>query len=227
MDKVIVISGGSDGFGKEIAKRLTSNNKVIILSPNKEKLESAAKEIGCDFEVCDVTNCTSVESAIESVNKKYSKIDCLINNAGVWIEGAIDSNEFENIKKVIDVNVLGVIYMTKAVVSHMKENKKGLIINIISQAGINAKTERSVYTSSKFAITGFTKSLQLELAKFGISVTGIYPGKMNTKLFEKSGNPKDMNDSLDPKEAAKIVDFLLSLDSSTVVPEIGIKSLES
>lgn len=227
MDKVIVISGGSDGFGKEIAKRLVSENKVVLLSLNKTKLESAAIELGCDFEICDVTDSKSVESAIENVIKKHNKIDCLVNNAGVWIEGAIDANDYEDIKKTIDTNVLGVMYLTKAVVPHMKENKKGLIVNIISQAGINAKAERSVYTASKFAITGFTKSLQLELSKSGIAVTGIYPGKMNTKLFEKSGNPKDMEDSLDPKEAARIIDFLMSLDPKTVIPEIGIKYIDS
>lgn len=227
MNKVIVISGGSDGFGREIAKRLAADNKVVILSPNKEKLESAAKELNCDFEVCDVSDSKSVETAVKNIIKKHERIDCLINNAGVWIEGALDGNEYEKIKKVIDINILGVMYMTKAVVPFMKAKKKGLIINIVSQAGIYAKAERSVYTSSKFAITGLTKSLQPELAKYGIAVTGIYPGKMNTKIFEKTGHKKDMDDSLDPKEAAKIIDFLLSLDPTTVIPEIGIKYIEN
>lgn len=227
MDKVIVISGGSDGFGKEIVKRLASSNKVVILSPNKDKLENTARELGCDFEVCDVTESGQVKQAVDNIINKHGRIDCLVNNAGVWIEGAIESNDEEKIKKVIDTNVLGVIYLTKFVIPHMKNEKIGLIVNVISQAGINAKAERAVYTASKFAITGLTKSLQLELSKYGIAVTGIYPGKMNTQLFEKSGNPKDMSDSLDPKEAAKIIDFLLSLDPKTVIPEIGIKSLDS
>ena len=69
---------------------MVSNNKVVILSPNKEKLEKTAIELGCDFEVCDVTESSQVKTAVENIISKYSRIDCLINNAGIWIEGVID-----------------------------------------------------------------------------------------------------------------------------------------
>ncbi len=227
MDKVVVISGGSDGIGYEIAKMLSKNNKVIILAKNKEKTEKASKTLACDYFVCDVSDYSAIAKAVEQITKKYKRVDCLVNNAGIWIEGPIDTNDPEQISSVINVNTLGTIYLTRAIVPQMKKQKEGIIINIISQAGIYASSERSVYSASKFAITGFTKSILPELSKFGIRVTGIYPGKMNTKLFEKVGIKKQMNNALEPSEIAKAVDFILSLDKKTVIPELGIKNIEN
>ena len=226
MKKVIVISGGSDGLGKEIALKLSTQNTVVILAPSKKKLLSVAQEIGCDFEVCDVSNYDSVDQSVKTVIGKYKRIDYLINNAGIWVEGEVDKNKAEEIKKAIDINTTGTIYLSKAVIPYMKKQNSGLIINIISQAGLYGKAERSVYNASKFAITGFTKSIQPELARYNIAVTGIYPGKLNTKLFEKAGVTKTMTDALDPKEVAKVIEFLLSFPNSVVFPEIGIKHIK-
>ena len=94
MSKVIVITGGSEGLGKAIAKRLIKDNKVIIISNNEEKLKKTATEIQCDYVVCDVTNYKQIENAIETIFKKYINIDVLINNAGVWLEGDLTENTF-------------------------------------------------------------------------------------------------------------------------------------
>lgn len=224
--KVIVISGGSDGLGYQIAKQLTPKNTVVILSPSEEKASKVAKELGCDFVACDVSDYNQVETTINKVVSKHKSIDCVVNNAGIWIQGGLEENEPENIKRTIEVNTLGTIYLTKAVIAQMKQQKKGLIINVISQAGLYGKEERSVYTASKFAITGFTKSMQPELAKYGIRVTGLYPGKLKTKMFEKVGITKEMNDALDTKEVARTIEFILSCDDTTVFSEIGIKHID-
>ena len=227
MDKVVFISGGSDGLGYAIAKQLSPTNKVIICSPTKEKLEKAAKELDCEYEVCDVSDANAVEQAIGSIIEKHGKIDCLINNAGLWIEGELDANDIDDIKRVMDVNSLGVMLLSKAVIPHMKKEKSGLIINVISQAGLYGKAERSVYVASKFAITGLTKSLAGELSQYGIKVTGLYPGKMKTEMFEKMGIKKDMSNGLEPEEVAKTVEFILSAGGNTVFPEIGIKYVDN
>lgn len=227
MTKVVIISGGSDGLGKEMAKTLSVKNKVVILSPNKDKLEQTAKEIGCEYEVCNVADYGSVSNAVKNILKKHNRIDCLINNAGLWIEGELDDNEPKRIKKVVEVNTLGVIYLTKAVIPQMKKQSNGLIININSQGGIYGKSERGVYTATKWAITGLSKCLQPELAKYGIAVTGVYPGKMKTKIFEKIGIHKDMTDGLDPKNVARTIEFLLTFDNTVVFPEVGIKNIKN
>lgn len=225
MKKVIVITGGSDGLGKEIAKRLSLQNDVVIVSQNKEKLEEVAKEIGCDFQLCNVTNYQDISRSVKNIIDKYGKLDCLINDAGVWIEGELDENDPEKINHTFAVNTLGTINFSKAVIPQMKLQKSGRIINIISQAGIYAKAKRAVYCASKFAITGFTQALQSELATYGIGVMGVYPGKMNTKLFEKAGIDKKMDDAIESEEAAKVIEFILSFNDSTVFPEIGIKHI--
>lgn len=226
MKKVVVISGGSDGLGKEVARKLTSKCIVVILSPDKEKVQTASLELKCDFEVCDVADYKSVKNAIEFIINKHGRIDCLVNNAGLWIEGELDENDPKRMKEVIEVNALGTMYLSKAAIPFMKKEKKGLIINIISQAGIYAKPLRTVYHATKWAMTGFTKSLQIELVKYGIGVTGVYPGKMNTQMFEKVGIHKEMHDAVDPKEVAKIIEFILSFDHQTIFPEIGIKHIK-
>src|SRR3989338_5131172 len=227
MRKVILISGGSDGLGKSIAGYLANDCQVVILSPTESKLKKAAREIGVDFVDADVRNYKSLEKAVERVILKYNRVDCLVNNAGLWIQGELDDNKAEDIKDVIEVNNLGVVLFSKAVIPQMKKQKRGLIVNIISQGGLYAKPERAVYSAAKWGVTGFTKSLQGELAKYGISVTGIYPGKLNTKMFEKMGIEKDMSDALAPREVARIVKFLLETDSKVIFPEIGIKSLNN
>lgn len=226
MKKVVVISGGNDGLGKEIAKILGPNNDVIILVRSKDKALKTIKEIPCDFEICDIKDYSQIEKSIKSIYKKYKKIDCVINNAGVWTEGELDENDFSEIENAINTNTLGTIFLSKATIPYFKKQKSGLIINIISQAGIYAKAKRTVYNASKWAITGFTKSLQPELADYGIRVTGIYPGKMNTGLFRKKGIEKDMSDAISASEVAKTIEFILSFGNVIEFPEVGIKHVK-
>jgi short-subunit dehydrogenase len=221
--KTIIITGGSDGLGKTIAAKLTPTNKVFILSPNQQKLSSVAKELGCEYKVCDVKDYSQVEKIV----KEIGVVDCLINNAGLWVQGELDENDPERINEVVAVNLTGVINMTKAVIPGMKRQKSGLIININSQGGFYAKAERAVYTATKWGLTGFTKSIQPELARYGIGVTGIYPGMMQTEMFSKMNIEKDMAKGLNTEEVAKTIEFILGFDNPTIFPEIGIKHINN
>ncbi|MFA5931515.1 MAG: SDR family oxidoreductase [archaeon] len=222
--KIIVISGGSDGLGKEIASILSKNNKVIILSPTLKKLQKVSKKINCNYAVCDVSSFEQCKNTINKIIKKYKRIDYLINNAGLWIEGELESNSPERIQKVIEVNLNGLIYLTKSVIPIMKKQKKGTIININSQGGMySKKAKRSVYCATKWGVNGLTQSLQPELAIYGIRVMGIYPGRLNTKMFEKMGIKKDLKNSLEPSEIAKLIEFITTLKETTNIPELGIK----
>lgn len=222
MKKVIIISGGSDGLGKATAHLLSKENTVVILAPNSEKTAAVAKEIGCDFEICDITKWDQLQKAVQNIIKNHSQIDVLVNNAGLWIEGELDQNDPSWIYKVIEVNTLGTILLSKAVIPQMKAQQSGLIINVISQAGLYAKEKRTVYNASKWAITGFTKALEKELNPYKIKVSGFYPSKINTKMFEKVGIHKDPSGSMDPKEAAQALVYLVSLPSHLSVPELGL-----
>ena len=227
MSKVILITGGSDGLGKTLATDLAKDNKVIIMATSEEKLKKVSEEIGCDYYVADVTSFWEVDKKIAYLENKYSKIDVLINNAGLWIQEELDENDPDRIEEVIKVNLLGVINVTKAVVPSMKENKDGLIININSQAGINYKAERVVYNASKWGVTGFTKSLQPELAKYGIRVTDLMPGMMITDMFKKMNIEKNVANGLDTKEVARLVRFIIDTPKDVMIPEVGIKNINN
>lgn len=227
MKKVIVITGGSDGLGKTITSFLSKDNDVIIFATNEDKLSYVANENNCEYKVCDVTNYSLVESTIKDIVNKYGKIDVLINNAGIWIQGELASNDSDRIHSVIDVNLLGIINCSKAVVPFMKDNKEGLIININSQAGINHKAERSVYNATKWGVTGFTKSLQDEVAKYGIKVTNVMPGMMKTDMFKKLNIEKNMENGIDTKEVAKLIKFIIDVPKDVMIPEVGIKNINN
>ena len=226
MSKVIVITGGSEGLGKAIAKRLIKDNKVIIISNNEEKLKKTATEIQCDYVVCDVTNYKQIENAIDTIFKKYINIDILINNAGVWLEGDLTENTFEKISNCIDVNTKGPIYMTKAVLPNMYKNKSGLIINVCSQASFDNDDYSVVYNASKWAMRGFNRSIQRDISKKGVKVTGFYPGFMQTNLFKKAGNDYDASTGLEVEKVAKAIEYIINVDSDVIIPEMGIKDIE-
>ena len=167
-----------------------------------------------------------VEKCTNEIIEEFGKIDILINNAGLWIQEELEENDEKRIHDVIDVNLLGVIYMTKAVIPIMKKNQDGIIININSQAGINHKAERVVYNASKWGV-GFSKSLQDEVAKYGIRVTDILPGMLKTDMFNKMNIKKNMENGLDTKEVARLVKFIIDTPKDVMIPEVGIKNINN
>lgn len=227
MGKVIVITGGSDGLGRTLTESLSQENDVIILATNEQKLIEVANSNNCNYEVCDVSNYKLVEKSIKKIIDNFGRIDVLINNAGLWIQEELELNDSDRINSVVDVNLLGVINCSKAVIPIMKNNKEGLIININSQAGINHKAERVVYNATKWGVTGFSKSLQDEVAKYGIRVTNVMPGMMKTNMFKKMNIQKNMDNGLDTKEVARLIEFIINTPSDVMIPEVGIKNINN
>ena len=227
MEKVIVITGGSDGLGKTLATSLSEDNKVIIMATNEEKLKDVASKNNCTYKVCDVKDYLLVESIVKDIINEFGKIDVLINNAGLWIQDELDTNDSDRIHNVVDVNLLGVINCSKAVIPYMKQKENGLIININSQAGINHKAQRTVYNATKWGVTGFTKSLQDEVSKYKIRVTNVMPGMMKTQMFSKLNIEKNMENGVDTKEVARLVRFIIDTPDDVVIPEVGIKNINN
>jgi short-subunit dehydrogenase len=222
MMKHIVITGGSDGIGQALARSLGSDFQITLLARNSEKLKELATEIGCGFMVCDVRKAGDVQAAFSEIKARHGAIDILVNNAGVIVNGDLTDTPYETIETVMSTNATGAIFVTKACLEIMKPQRKGLIINVISTAGITAKPSRSVYNASKWALTGFTKAIQEEAAEYGVRVTGFYPGTVRTKLFEKAG--LELNGpALDTSQIVKTIRFVLDADDDILFPELGIK----
>ena len=227
MNKNIVITGGSDGLGKTLAMLLSKDNNVVILATNEDKLKEVSNEANCRYKVCDVRDYKVVEETINTINNELGHIDVIINNAGLWIQEELDVNDSNRIEDVVDVNLLGVINCSKAVIPLMKKNHDGLIININSQAGINHKAERTVYNATKWGVTGFSKSLADEVAKYGIRVSNVMPGMMKTDMFKKMNIEKNMANGVDTKEVARLIKFIIDTPSDVMIPEVGIKNINN
>jgi short-subunit dehydrogenase len=223
-DKTIIITGGSDGLGKTLAEKLAPENKVIILARNEAAMRKMAQQTGCGYYVCDVRDAKQVTDAFEKISKEHLKIDALINNAGIIVNGELVDISNETIENVITTNTLGTIYAAKAALTRMKEQKEGLILNVVSTAGITAKATRSIYNASKWAITGFTKALQDEAYQYNVRVTGFYPGTIRTELFAKAGLPLN-GKALTVEQAVEAIEFVLSCGDEVLIPEIGMKRI--
>jgi NADP-dependent 3-hydroxy acid dehydrogenase YdfG len=168
-----------------------------------------------------------VANAVDNIIKRYGAIGVLVNNAGVWLAGDLTTNSYEEIKNCINVNTLGSIFMTKAVLPYMYKEKKGLIINVCSQSSFDSDDFSPVYTASKWAMRGFNRSMQNSITKKGVKLTGFYPGFMQTNLFKKAGNDYDTSTGLEVSKVAKAVRYILSCDDDVMIPEFGIRDIKN
>ena len=204
--KVVVITGGSKGFGKALAESFALEGYNVVISSNEKKeLQAASKELSVDQFFADVTFAKDMKKLGEYVFKKYGAIDIWVNNAGIQI--APSSVEDINIKKLhhlFDVNFFGYFYGCQAALSYMKKKGEGIIININSTAGLEGKSEISAYSSSKFAVKGLTESIRKEVAGSNIKVYGVFPGGMQTEIY-KDKYPADIKEYMDVGTVAKKV----------------------
>lgn len=224
----IIITGGDDGLGKAIAKLLSEKNNIITISKTEENAMRISKEIpNAECYACDITKPDEVDKTIKTIIENQGDIDILINNAGVWLAGDLTENSYEQISNCIDVNTKGPIYMTKAVLPNMYEQGKGLIINVCSQASFDSDDFSTVYNASKWAMRGFNRSIQKDVSKKGIKVTGFYPGFMQTNIFKKAGNDYDTSTGLEVEKVAKSIEFIINCDEDVIIPEFGIKDIEN
>lgn len=189
-DKTALITGASSGLGKQFAYSLIKYGaKVIVAARSKDKLDDLAKELGNAVAVeMDVTNNDSVKKAFKELAATGEKIDICINNAGIAGMTPIFDNQdiSDNFANIMQTNVMGVWYVTKAVANHMKEhNIAGSIINIGSVNGDNRlRQQLTAYCASKAAVMHITKALVTELASYNIRINCINPGLHRTPLTQ-------------------------------------------
>ncbi len=196
--KVVAITGASSGIGEQTAyKAAELGASVVLLARSEDKLAAAASRIERTTGLrplyfgLDVSDPGQVERVFTTIYKQAGRIDILVNNAGFGIFEEFEKVPLDEVKKMFDVNVFGVIACTGMVLPHMKEQKSGHIINVASQAGKLATPKSSAYSATKHAVLGLTNSLRMEAAPYGIHVTAVNPGPIKTNFFEtadKSGS---------------------------------------
>ncbi len=188
-DRVAIITGASSGIGEATAKHLADMGiRVVLAARRKDRLDSLVTTIegsgGTAIAIeTDVTDRAQCEKLIENVYNEYGRIDILINNAGVMLIGPASELPIENWEQMIQLNQLGLLYMTRAALPHLKETH-GHIINISSVAGRTTNQGSAVYNMTKWGVNAFTEALRKELvdAKTGIRTTLIEPGAVATEL---------------------------------------------
>lgn len=187
-DKIAIITGGTRGIGLETVRTFAKNGaKTILFGSRQETVDKAIaklQEEGLEVDgYCpNLNNYSEIDQTIAEILKKYGRVDILVNNAGMSADKPIENTPLEEIDKVIDLNLRAVLYLTKAVVPAMKQQKSGVILNTSSMVSIYGQPAGVAYPATKFAINGLTKSLARELAPAGIRVNAVAPGVTNTDM---------------------------------------------
>ena len=194
-DKVVLITGASSGIGADAARLFAKEGCIVVLAARRmDRLAALAEQIRAGGTQAlavglDVTEQSQIDEAVQTVLDTYGRIDILFNNAGFgrldWLETlepAID------IDLQIDVNLRGLIQITRAVLPSMLSRRTGTIINMSSVAGLIAAPMYSIYAATKYGVRGFTDALRREVAPLGVHVCGIYPGPTVTEFSQRSGS---------------------------------------
>jgi 3-oxoacyl-[acyl-carrier protein] reductase len=189
-NRVAIITGGAQGFGLAISKRIIqSEGKVVIWDIDESAIKSALNEISSEnlsFKKVDVTNFVEIEKALLETENELGKIDIFVNNAGITgMNAKVWDYPLEEWKKVIELDLNSTFYCCKAVVPHMIKNNYGRIVNIASIAGKEGNPNASAYSTAKAGVIGLTKSLGKELADKNIAVNCVTPAAAKTRIFDQ------------------------------------------
>ena len=176
-ERVGLVTGGGAGIGREIARRFVREGMAVaVLDRDGAAAEGIVAEIGGLAVTADVTSEEEVSRAVETVLTRFSRIDVLVNNAGIAWMGPAMEMPLEALQSMLRVNVEGVFIVSRAVLPHMIARRSGSIVNLASWAGKTGNAFFAGYSASKFAVIGLTQSLAREMAPHGIRVNAICPG---------------------------------------------------
>ena len=190
MNKIVFITGATSGFGKACAYKFASHGYDLILTGRRaDRLEELEKDIESRYNIAcitlsfDVQNREAVNSAIQHLQGEWARIDVLINNAGLALgRDLFEDASLDDWDTMIDTNLKGLLYVTKAVLPHMIPHRKGHIINLGSTAGKEVYEGGNVYCASKHAVDAISKAMRIDLLKHRIKVTAIHPGAADTEF---------------------------------------------
>lgn len=222
--KTILITGATSGIGRSTSVLLAKNNNQLILcGRRKERLDKLANELSEYTSVCtlnfDIRDRSEVMSSLNALSEEWKNIDILINNAGnAHGMNTIDEGDPDDWDAMIDINVKGLLYVSRAILPGMVKRKKGHIINIGSIAGREVYSQGNVYCASKFAVDAITQGMRIDLNEHNIKVSAINPGAVETEFSlvrfkgdeEKAKDVYKGMDPLQPEDIAEIILFAIT-----------------
>jgi len=233
-NKIALITGATSGIGKATALTLAKNGYAIIATGRrKERLEELGQELGTETPflplVFDVRDREKVLDILENLPEEWKKIDVLINNAGnAHGLDPIQSGNLDDWDAMMDINVKGLLYVSKAIIPGMCDRKSGTIINIGSIAGKESYANGSVYCGSKSAVDAITKGMRIDLNPFGIRVAAIHPGLVETEFSmvrfkgdeARSEKVYQGFEPLVAQDIAEIIEFVVNRPAHVVLADI-------
>ena len=227
MSKTIIVTGASRGLGKSISKKLSDDKwNVVGIARNKDELYSLKDELNNSFfpYICDISNSINVKSTFNNIFKNFNNVNFLINNAAIFKMDKFHNFDHSEIDSIIDINLKGTMYCTLEFVKYMKQKKNiGRIINIASVASIHGIENQAVYCASKYGLNGFSESLNQEIIKDNISITTIFPGGVNTPLWNKKNEyPGDVKKLLKAEDIVDLIEKILDLENRVILKNLTI-----
>jgi 3-oxoacyl-[acyl-carrier protein] reductase len=211
-NKKAIITGGGRGLGKATAIAFAKEGIDIAITGRNEQnlLETVAelKEFGVNatYEIFDVANYDEVKTGIKNIINKLGSVDILVNNAGIAAFGTLNEMEVTTWENIIQINVMGMYYVTKEVLPYLIEKNEGDIFNVASTAGLNGNASTSAYSASKFAVIGLSQSLMKEVRKNNIRVVTLTPSTIATDMALDLGITDGNTEKvLQPEDFAELI----------------------
>ncbi|MDR7001746.1 SDR family oxidoreductase [Neobacillus niacini] len=230
-EQIAIVTGASRGIGKEIALKLAEQGMKLTLVGSSAQVSETAEELknkGFSYILpvqADVSKEQDMQEVVKRTIEEYGHIDLLVNNAGVGFFKLTEEVTLEEWKKVFEVNVQGVFLGIKAVLPHLKERKSGTIITISSDVARYTIPNGAAYTSTKYAVQGFSGAVAQEVREYGIRVGTINPGMVDTYFAESTQGLPEKKDWLKVEDIANAVVYMASAPKYMLIDEIVLHPL--
>lgn len=217
-DKVVIVTGGSDGIGRHICLKLAAEGcELAILGRNRPRLDAVVAEtltLGAPKAIAyavDLMDEVALDAVVPTVLADFGRIDILVNNAGVWHKaGPLDSIDPKILVTTVQTNLTALMQLTRHVLPHLRARGEAAILNVVSKSGVVAQAGQSVYSAAKYGVRGFTDVLKEDEATSGVRIAGLYQSGTNTEMFAKAGEDVPNHIFTEPDDLADVVVFMLS-----------------
>lgn len=218
MSGAALVTGGSSGIGLAIARALREDGyELTLASRTREKVEAAAKDLDALGVIADVAEEDDCRRIVDEHQRRYGRLDVLVNSAGVGIAGSIDQMPAKHVDLQLDVNLRGIMLVTAAALPLLRD-AHGLIVNLASIAGTTGTPFLPVYGAAKAGVIQFTDTLNHGEQEHGVRATAISPGFVDTPMTDWSPVPKE--EMIRPEDCAEIVRLLLRLSPYARIPHV-------
>jgi NAD(P)-dependent dehydrogenase (short-subunit alcohol dehydrogenase family) len=223
MKRAAIVTGGSSGIGLAIARALrTDGFDVTLASRTREKVETAAAELGALAVIADVAREDDCRRIVDEHRERHGRLDVLVNSAGLGVGGRVDELPTKHLDLQLQVNLRGLMLVTATALPLLRE-AKGLVVNLASIAGTMGTPMLPVYGATKAAVIQFTNTINRGEQEHGVRATAISPGFVDTPMTDFAPVPKE--EMIRPEDCAEIVRLLLRLSPYARVPHVVVERL--